>query len=140
MLLEIIPTNDAERPTILIGDTSRGLAILIDPGDNVQSCIRVLDQHQLQLRQAFATHDANAVYRSLIELKKSTGAGLFRSGRLDQVMNITPVFDGSLITLGKLRLHVSLDPDNRAHMTIRVFELLQSGSARLVITAGSVAA
>lgn len=74
MILETFPVGPLQCNCTILGDESRGEAIVIDPGDEVSRIYARLQQHALKLKQILITHAHIDHVGGALRLKRLTGA------------------------------------------------------------------
>lgn len=77
MILETFPVGMLQCNCTLLGDETSGEAMVIDPGDNVQTILARLKTHGLTLRQIVVTHAHIDHVGGALQLKRATGAPIF---------------------------------------------------------------
>lgn len=74
MIHEIFPVGILGCNCSVIGDESTGEALVIDPGDEIERVLTVLNNHQLKLKQIIVTHAHIDHVGGAMKLKQATGA------------------------------------------------------------------
>jgi len=74
MIHEIIPVGPLQCNCSIIGDEQTHGAMVIDPGDDISVVVRILQKHQLTVKQIVITHAHIDHIGGAMQLKKMTGA------------------------------------------------------------------
>ena len=74
MIHEILPVGLLECNCSIIGDDNTREAMVIDPGDEIEDILKVLRQHNLQVKQIVITHAHIDHVGGAMKLRGATGA------------------------------------------------------------------
>jgi len=74
MIHEILPVGPLQCNCSVIGDESSHEAMVIDPGDDIDDIVAVLDKHQLKVKQIVITHAHIDHVGGAMKLRLLTGA------------------------------------------------------------------
>ena len=74
LVLETFPVGMLQCNCTLLGDTSTGEAMVVDPGDNIPHILARLSAHKLRLTQIVVTHAHIDHVGGALLLKQATGA------------------------------------------------------------------
>ncbi len=74
MIHEILPVGILACNCSILGDEATGEAVVIDPGDEVERVLEILERHRLRLKHVVATHAHIDHVGGLEKLKEATGA------------------------------------------------------------------
>jgi len=74
MIHEIFPVGPLQCNCSVIGDESTREAIVVDPGDDIDRVLLVLQRHGLKLKQILITHGHIDHVAGAMQLKNATGA------------------------------------------------------------------
>lgn len=74
MIHEILPVGPLQCNCSVIGDESTREAIVIDPGDDIESVLAIVHKHNLKVRQIVITHAHIDHVGGAMKLRKATGA------------------------------------------------------------------
>jgi glyoxylase-like metal-dependent hydrolase (beta-lactamase superfamily II) len=77
MILETFPVGPLQCNCTILGDETRGEAMVVDPGDNIPQILAFLARHKLSLKQIIVTHGHIDHIGGAARLKKATGAPVF---------------------------------------------------------------
>ena len=74
MIHEILPVGPLQCNCSVIGDEGTREAMVIDPGDEIDDILRIVEQHGLKVKQIVITHAHIDHVGGAMKLKKLTGA------------------------------------------------------------------
>lgn len=74
MILEVLPVGALQCNCVILGDEKTKTAIVVDPGDEIERILAMLDKHGLSVRAIVATHAHIDHVGGLADLKALTGA------------------------------------------------------------------
>ena len=74
MIHEILPVGPLQCNCSIVGDETSREAIVIDPGDEIESVLAILQKHNLVVKQIVVTHAHIDHVGGATKLKKATGA------------------------------------------------------------------
>jgi hydroxyacylglutathione hydrolase len=74
MIHKILPVGPLQCNCSIIGDESTHEAMVIDPGDDIEDIIAIIDQHKLQVKQIVITHAHIDHVGGAMKLRARTGA------------------------------------------------------------------
>ena len=74
MLHRILPVGPLQCNCSILGDEQTGEAMVIDPGDQIEDILRILQEEKLQLKQIVVTHAHIDHVGGAMKLKAATGA------------------------------------------------------------------
>ncbi len=74
MIHEIVPVGPLQCNCSIIGDESTLEAMVIDPGDNIESVLALVEKHHLQVKQIVITHAHIDHVGGAMKLRAATGA------------------------------------------------------------------
>ncbi len=91
MVHEIFPVGPLQCNCSVIGDEASHEAIVIDPGDDVEMVMAVLEKHQLRLTQIVVTHAHIDHVGGAMKLKNLTGAPLMLNDNDDALLKMLDI-------------------------------------------------
>src|SRR3569833_1602706 len=91
MVHEIFPVGPLQCNCSVIGDEASHEAIVIDPGDDVEMVVAVLEKHQLRLTQIVVTHAHIDHVGGAMKLKNLTGAPLMLNDNDDALLKMLDI-------------------------------------------------
>ena len=77
MIHEILAVGPLQCNCSILGDPETHTATVVDPGDDIQSILKILNQHQLRVEQIIITHAHIDHVGGAVRLKKITGAPIY---------------------------------------------------------------
>lgn len=129
MIHEIFPVGPLQCNCSVIGDESTHEAIVIDPGDEIENILAILQKHHLRLTQIVVTHGHIDHVGGAVKLKKLTGAPILLNENDDALLQMLDVqaswlgmknpgrvtvdqspADGDVVHIGKLQASVIHTP------------------------------
>jgi hydroxyacylglutathione hydrolase len=91
MIHEIFPVGPLQCNCSVIGDASTHEAIVIDPGDDIENILAVLEKHALRVTQIVVTHAHIDHVGGAVKLKSVTGAPLLLNENDDALLKMLDV-------------------------------------------------
>ena len=76
MIHEVIPVGPLQCNCSIVGDETSREAIVIDPGDDVENVLSILNKHNLKAKQIVVTHAHIDHVGGAMKLKAATGAAI----------------------------------------------------------------
>ena len=131
MILASFTNELTGRSSHLIGDSARGIAVVIDPAREVGPYLRAAEERGLRIGHAIATHQ-RALLTPLYELKKRVGALIHSRASGPPLFSINALMPGSSFTLGRYRFHIPIDR-SRAE-SLHVYDLESDSTAPFLVT------
>src|SRR3954464_11447664 len=74
MIHVVIPVGPLQCNCSIVGDEVSREAIVIDPGDEIEELVKILDKHKLRVKQIVVTHAHIDHVGGATKLKQRTGA------------------------------------------------------------------
>jgi hydroxyacylglutathione hydrolase len=74
MIHKILPVGPLQCNCSIIGDETTHEAMVIDPGDDIEDIVAIIDQHKLQVKQIVITHAHIDHVGGAMKLRARTGA------------------------------------------------------------------
>src|SRR5436309_242715 len=86
MIHEIFPVGPLQCNCSVLGDERTREAIVVDPGDDIEHVLAILEKHQFTVKQIVITHGHIDHVGGAMKLKAATGAPiLMNEGDLEQI-------------------------------------------------------
>lgn len=124
MLLKQYYLNCLAHASYLIGDTTGGAAVVVDPQRDIQRYLQEAAENGLQIRHVFLTHFHADFIAGHLELRARTGAQIHLGARAEAEYPFAPMADGESLHLGRVRLTVLETPGHTVEsISILVFDL-----------------
>jgi glyoxylase-like metal-dependent hydrolase (beta-lactamase superfamily II) len=87
MIHEILPVGLLQCNCSIFGDEQTGEAIVIDPGDQIEDILAILEKHKLKVKAIVITHAHIDHIGGAAKLKASTGAPVLMNARDQDLYN-----------------------------------------------------
>jgi hydroxyacylglutathione hydrolase len=87
MIHEILPVGLLQCNCSIFGDEQTGEAIVIDPGDQIEDLLAILEKHKLKVKAIVITHAHIDHIGGAAKLKASTGAPVLMNARDQELYN-----------------------------------------------------
>jgi glyoxylase-like metal-dependent hydrolase (beta-lactamase superfamily II) len=129
MIHEILPVGMLQCNCSIFGDEQSREALVVDPGDEIEQILSVLERHALRVRAIVITHAHIDHIGGAQKLKKATGAPVYMNSGdtgLRDMMDVqagwlgvptperaeidSPAADGDVLRLGPAEFHVLHTP------------------------------
>ena len=108
----------------LIGDEATGVAAVVDPQRDVDQYISFASENGLNIKHVFLTHLHADFVAGHLELRDRVGAAIYLGARAKAGYAFTPMGDGAVLQLGKVRLKTLETPGHTPEsISILVFDL-----------------
>jgi glyoxylase-like metal-dependent hydrolase (beta-lactamase superfamily II) len=91
MIHEIFPVGPLQCNCSVIGDENTREAIVIDPGDDIETVLAMLEKHGLRVTQIVVTHAHIDHVGGAVKLKKLTGAPILLNQNDDALLKMLPM-------------------------------------------------
>jgi len=129
--------NCLAHASYLVGDEASGLAAVVDPQRDVDRYLAFAADHGLRISHVFLTHFHADFIAGHLELRDRTGAAIYLGRAASAEYAFTPVGDGSIIELGKVRLEVLETPGHTAEsISLVVYDTATSATAPAAVLTG----
>jgi glyoxylase-like metal-dependent hydrolase (beta-lactamase superfamily II) len=121
----------------LIGDEATGTAAVVDPQRDVDQYIVFAAEHSLEIRHVFLTHLHADFIAGHLELRDRVGAAIYLGARAKATYAFTPLRDGAIVELGRIRLQALETPGHTPEsVSILVFDLNVSNDEPYAVLTG----
>jgi glyoxylase-like metal-dependent hydrolase (beta-lactamase superfamily II)/rhodanese-related sulfurtransferase len=104
MLLKQFYLNCLAHASYLIGDEQSGTAAVVDPQRDVDQYLAFAGEHNLRIEHVFLTHLHADFIAGHLELRDRTGATIYLGAAARAEYKFTPLHDGDVVDLGRVRL------------------------------------
>ncbi len=91
MIHEIFPVGPLQCNCSVIADESTREAIVIDPGDDIETVLAILEKHDLTCKQIVVTHAHIDHVGGALKLKNATGAPILLNQNDDALLKMLPM-------------------------------------------------
>ena len=102
--------NCLAHASFLIGDESSREAVVIDPQRDVDQYLEDARKSNLEIRHVFLTHSHADFIAGHLELRDREGARIYLGARAKAEFEFTPMKDGDVLSLGRIRLQTLETP------------------------------
>ncbi len=137
MILKQFYLNCLAHASYVIGDERAGTAAVVDPQRDVDQYLAFAAEHGLDIRHVFLTHFHADFVAGHLELRDRTGAVVYLGAAAKAEYPFTPLHDGDVVELGRVRLTARETPGHTAEsIAILVFDLDRSESAPYGVLTG----
>jgi hydroxyacylglutathione hydrolase len=108
----------------LIGDEETGAAAVVDPQRDTDQYIAFAAEHALKIKHVFLTHLHADFVAGHLELRDRAGATIYLGAAAKAAYAFTPVADGDVLELGRVRLKALETPGHTPEsISIVVYDL-----------------
>ncbi len=123
----------------LIGDTSSGEALVVDPKRDIKDYLETAQGEGLRIQFIFETHNHNDYVSGSRELAAATGAPLFASTDSGIHHEFQSVKEGDEIQVGSLKVTVMATPGHTPeHVSYTVADTNRTEAPALILTGGDL--
>jgi hydroxyacylglutathione hydrolase len=137
MILKQFYLNCLAHASYLVGDEGSRAAAVIDPQRDVDQYIAFAAEHGLDIRHVLLTHFHADFVAGHLELRDRVGATVYLGATAKAEYAFTPLHDGDVIELGRVRLKALETPGHTAEsISIVVFDLDRSESEPHAVLTG----
>ncbi|MGH9143146.1 MAG: MBL fold metallo-hydrolase [Vicinamibacterales bacterium] len=110
MILHQFYLNCLAHASYLIGDESSGVAVVVDPQRDIEQYLAFAEQHHLRVAHVILTHFHADFIAGHLELRDRVGARIYLGAAAKAEYAFTPLADGDVIELGRVRLQAIETP------------------------------
>ncbi len=117
MIHEILPVGPLQCNCSIIGDESSREAMVIDPGDDIEDVLAIVEKHQLKVKQIIITHAHIDHVGGAMKLRARTGAPILLNQNdyaLLKMLDMQAAWVG-MRSPGKVEIDASLEHDQTLH-------------------------
>ncbi len=119
MIHEILAVGRLGCNCSIFGDEATRQAIVVDPGDDIQEIVAILDRHQLRVKAIVITHAHIDHVGGAAKLKALTGAPVHMNARDQDLYDALPI-QASWIGLAETPEQTEIDTQARDGDTLRL--------------------
>ena len=135
MLFEQYYLECLSQASYLIGDTTTGRAVVVDPRRDIEEYLADAREHDLTIEGVILTHFHADFVSGHLELANETGAWIGYGDRAQPEFDFRPLHDGERISLGDVTLQIMTTPGHTPEsISVLVFEHADDRVAYGVLT------
>jgi glyoxylase-like metal-dependent hydrolase (beta-lactamase superfamily II)/rhodanese-related sulfurtransferase len=121
----------------MIADEETGVAAVIDPQRDIDQYMQDAKENGFQIRYVFLTHFHADFIAGHIELRDKVGASIYLGARAEADYDFTPVKEGDVIEVGKVRFRVMETPGHTPEgISILLYDLDKSDKSPTAVLTG----
>jgi len=121
----------------LVGDTATQTAAVVDPQRDVEQYLTFAREHGLRIAHVFLTHFHADFIAGHLELRERTGATIYLGAAAKAEYRFTPLHDGDVVELGRVRLTALETPGHTVEsISILVHDLDESATDPQAVLTG----
>jgi len=137
MILKQFYLNCLAHASYLIGDERTGVAAVVDPQRDIDQYLAFAEEHGLRIAHVFLTHFHADFVAGHLELRNRTGAAIYLGAAGKAEYAFTPLHDGDVVEMGRVRLKALETPGHTAEsVSILVYDLDRSDSKPYAVLTG----
>jgi len=137
MILKQFYLNCLAHASYLIGDEQTHTAAVVDPQRDVDQYLAFAAEHNLQIRHVFLTHFHADFIAGHLELRDRAGATIYLGAAARAEYPFTPLHDGDIVDLGRVRLQALETPGHTAEsISLVVYDLDRSAAEPQAVLTG----
>jgi hydroxyacylglutathione hydrolase len=129
--------NCLAHASYLIGDGQTHVAAVVDPQRDVDRYLAFAAEHNLQIKHVFLTHLHADFVAGHLELRDRVGATIYLGAKAQAEYRFTPLSDGTVLELGRVRLKALETPGHTPEsVSLLVYDLDQSETQPYAVLTG----
>ena len=137
MILKQFYLNCLAHASYVVGDEQTKVAAVVDPQRDVDHYLSFAAEHGLTIRHVFLTHFHADFVAGHLELRDRVGATIYLGAAAKAEYAFTPLHDGDVVELGRVRLKALETPGHTAEsISIVVYDLDRSESEPQAVLTG----
>jgi hydroxyacylglutathione hydrolase len=137
MILKQFYLNCLAHASYLIGDEQTHTAAVVDPQRDVDHYLAFAAEHGLRIEHVFLTHFHADFVAGHLELRDRAGATIYLGAAARAEYRFTPLHDGDVVNLGRVRLQALETPGHTAEsISILVYDLDRSDTEPQAVLTG----
>jgi glyoxylase-like metal-dependent hydrolase (beta-lactamase superfamily II)/rhodanese-related sulfurtransferase len=127
MILKQFYLNCLAHASYLVGDELSRRAAVVDPQRDIDQYLAFAEEHGLRIAHVFLTHLHADFVAGHIELRDRVGATIYLGAVARAEYRFTPLHDGDIVDLGRVRLQALETPGHTAEsISLAVYDLDRS--------------
>ena len=137
MILKQFYLNCLAHASYLIGDEQTRAAAVVDPQRDVDQYLAFAAEHDLRIGHVFLTHLHADFIAGHLELRDRVGATIYLGAAARAEYRFTPLHDGDIVDLGRVRLKALETPGHTAEsISLVVYDLDRSPTEPQAVLTG----
>ena len=137
MIVKQFYLNCLAHASYLVGDEHTHMAAVIDPQRDVDQYLTFAAEHDLRIGHVFLTHFHADFVAGHLELRDRAGATIYLGAAARAGYRFTPLHDGDIIDLGRVRLQALETPGHTAEsVSLVVYDLDRSAAEPQAVLTG----
>ena len=137
MILKQFYLNCLAHASYLIGDEQTGAAAVVDPQRDVDQYLAFAAEQGLRIAHVFLTHFHADFVAGHLELRDRAGARIYLGAAARAEYAFTPLHDGDIVDLGRVRLKALETPGHTAEsISVVVYDLDRSAAEPQAVLTG----
>ena len=137
MILKQFYLNCLAHASYLIGDEQTHAAAVVDPQRDIDQYLAFAAEHGLQIGHVVLTHFHADFIAGHLELRDRAGAAIYLGAAARAEYRFTPLHDGDVVDLGRVRLQALETPGHTAEsISLLVYDLDSSVSEPQAVLTG----
>ncbi|MEO8410421.1 MAG: MBL fold metallo-hydrolase, partial [Propionivibrio sp.] len=137
MILKQFYLNCLAHASYLIGDEQTHIAAVVDPQRDVDQYLAFAAENGLRIEHVFLTHFHADFVAGHVELRDRVGAKIYLGAAAKAEYPFTPLHDGDVVDLGRVRLKALETPGHTAEsISLLVYDLDRSATEPQAVLTG----
>src|ERR1700723_2117500 len=137
MIFKQFYLNCLAHASYLIGDEETRTAAVVDPQRDIERYLEFAVENKLQIKHVILTHLHADFIAGHLELRDRAGAMIYLGAKARAEYRFTPLVDGSVVELGRVRLKALETPGHTPEsISILVYDLDRSGTQPYAVLTG----
>ncbi|HEX8028728.1 MAG TPA: MBL fold metallo-hydrolase [Vicinamibacterales bacterium] len=137
MILKQFYLNCLAHASYLIGDEQTHVAAVVDPQRDVDQYLAFAAEHGLRIEHVFLTHLHADFVAGHVELRDRVGAKIYLGAAAKAEYQFTPLHDGDIVEIGRVRLKALETPGHTPEsVSLVVFDLDRSETEPQAVLTG----
>src|ERR1051325_1223419 len=137
MILHQFYLNCLAHASYVIGDEQSGVACVVDPQRDIDQYVAFAAEHGLRIEHVILTHLHADFIAGHLELRDRVGATIYLGAAARAEYPFTPLHDGDIVDLGRVRLHALETPGHTAEsISLVVYDLARDVSEPQAVLTG----
>jgi glyoxylase-like metal-dependent hydrolase (beta-lactamase superfamily II)/rhodanese-related sulfurtransferase len=137
MILKQFYLNCLAHASYLVGDEQTRVAAVVDPQRDVDQYLAFASEHGLTIKHVFLTHFHADFVAGHLELRDRVGAKIYLGSAAKAEYEFTPLHDGDIVEMGRVRLKALETPGHTAEsISLVVYDTTRSETVPQAVLTG----